>query len=93
VGCEKSLFSITNHKKSSYSSKHTTSTIRDIAESCKVEVSKKGKRVDWKPTECRTAADAVEKQKRKVLPGIEPGLAEHPKLIRIRSDNRYLERN
>ena len=31
--------------------------------------------------------------KRKVLPGIEPGLPEDTEVIRIRSDNRYLERN
>jgi hypothetical protein len=29
-------------------------------------------------------------QKRKVLPGIEPGLPEDTEMIRIRSDNRYL---
>ena len=31
--------------------------------------------------------------KKKVLPGIEPGLPEDTEVIRIRSDNRYLERN
>jgi hypothetical protein len=29
-------------------------------------------------------------KKRKVLPGIEPGLPENTEVIRIRSDNRYL---
>ena len=31
--------------------------------------------------------------KKKVLPGIEPGLPEDTEVIRIRSDNRYLVRN
>lgn len=31
----------------------------------------------------------MELAKEKVVPGIEPGLPEHPEEIRIRSDNRY----
>ena len=33
----------------------------------------------------------VDDAKREVLPGIEPGLPEDTEVIRIRSDNRYLE--
>jgi hypothetical protein len=36
------------------------------------------------------AATRPKKRKRKVLPGIEPGLPENTDVIRIRSDNRYL---
>ena len=38
-------------------------------------------------------SDGPSISKKKVLPGIEPGLPEDTEVIRIRSDNRYLERN
>ena len=38
----------------------------------------------------RAPLHAQKKTKRKVLPGIEPGLPENTDVIRIRSDNRYL---
>ena len=37
--------------------------------------------------------DGPNLSKKKVLPGIEPGLPEDTEVIRIRSDNRYLLRN